>query len=807
MVRPTLNGPFKSIGEGHDSGFLEAEFSEEEILSAIKSCGGNKALGPDGFNMSFFQKCWHIVKEDVFLFMRDFHQNAKLVRGLNSSFIALIPKNENPASLNEYRPINLVGSMYKILAKILSNRLKQVLPRIISETQSAFMRGRNILDGILIANEIVDGWNKARGCGIVLKLDFHKAYDSVNWEFLFSILFNFGFGPKWMSWMKECVASIRTSVLVNRSPTPKFCPQRGLRQGDPLSPFLFIIVAETLNILLGRAKNLGLIKGASVGPSGLQITHLQFADDTILFCEADWAKIVNIKRILRCFEVLSGLRIKFKKSVVYGVGIPDKLGKDLAIRLNCKYQKLPIKYLGLPLGASPSSSRTWLPVIDKCKQKLASWKRRYLSFTGRLTLIKSVLASLPIFYFSIFKMLEIVAKNMESIQSAFLWDDSDLRRKVHLWWWRFGAEENSLWKDVICGKYREPGWAWFPSTERASRLSKIWGDIIRTVASRANLMQFFRSNTVVKIGDGRRIRFWSDCWSEGVCLRDEFPRLYSLSVDKVGYVFMFHSNRDAYGNWVFNFRRPLFAWEEEELSRLLVHLSSTPLLKANVANCLTWNTDTSGCFSVSSAYQWFELGFGSTSLISRSLWKAPSPPRAQFFGWLVWRGRIKSASCGGLRVGAAMGFTRFSSEYSSVMRNDCVFNEVEPNFIALCETVEIRIALWVKSFVPNLNYSVHDLVHNLQQLNRLSAHQVLVFGSTSFISISSAAIDRCFEGLLYCTSLDTAVLVCSGCMLVCWSAACRGTLLLEWKTLLFGDDVEGNAYTMIDPPGADVSQV
>ncbi|CAL5391723.1 unnamed protein product [Camellia sinensis] len=415
-------------------------------------------------------------------------------------------------------------------------------------------------------------------------------------------------------------------------------------------------------------------------------------------------------------------------------------------------------------------------------------------------------------------MPKMVAKKLESIQSAFLWGGLDLRKKVHLvkWkdvsksknigglgvkririmnvclllkWWRFGAEENSLWKDVICRKYRESGWAWFPSTERASRLSKTWADIIHTVASRVDLMQFFRSNVVVKIGDSRRIKFWSDCWSEGECLRDEFPRLYSLSVNKVGSVFMFHNNRDAYGIWVFNFRRPLFAWEEEELSRLLMHLSSTPLLRANVADCLTWNADTSSCFSVLSSYQWFEVSFGSTCLISRSLWKAPASPRAQFFGWLVWRGRIKSASylrrigilnanidvccvfckeveetinhvllhCpfvwliwsyfvrgwglqwaspgsvqsilqwwSGCRMGqlekklwSVIPYAIFWSIWKQ--RNDRVFNGVEPNFVVMCETIKVRIALWFKSAVLALNYSVHDLVHNLQQVKRCLA--------------------------------------------------------------------------------------
>ncbi|XP_028082885.1 uncharacterized protein LOC114284188 [Camellia sinensis] len=151
--RPKLSGPFKNIGGAQVVEQLEAVFTEEAIREVLNSCEGNKAPGPNGFNMSFFKKCWGIVKYDVLQFMREFHQNASLVRGLNSSFIALIPKSDSPSGLNEYRPISLIGSLYKILAKVLANRIKLVMPRIISDVQSAFLGGRHILDGVLIANE------------------------------------------------------------------------------------------------------------------------------------------------------------------------------------------------------------------------------------------------------------------------------------------------------------------------------------------------------------------------------------------------------------------------------------------------------------------------------------------------------------------------------------------------------------------------------------------------------------------------------------------------------------------------------
>ncbi|XP_028064073.1 uncharacterized protein LOC114267248 [Camellia sinensis] len=205
-----------------------------------------------------------------------------------------------------------------------------------------------------------------------------------------------------------------------------------LRQGDPLSHFLFNTVAEGLNILMEKAKEEGLLRGVKVGPNELILSHLQFVDDTTILCEADWEEIVAVKRILRCFELMSSLKINFYKSIVYGVGVRDNLVKVFVTKLNCLSQKLPMNYLGLPLGANLRRMSTWKPMVDKFKSKLASWKKRYLSFVGRLTLIKSVLSSLPIYFLSIFKMPVGIAKSLDIIQANFLWGVSEIRKKVHL---------------------------------------------------------------------------------------------------------------------------------------------------------------------------------------------------------------------------------------------------------------------------------------------------------------------------------------------------------------------------------------
>lgn len=321
--RPQLGGTFNLVQGSCGFDKLEAMFSEAEIKGAVMACDGNKTPGPNGFNMGCFQKFWKVMRCDVINFFNEFHKNGKLVEGINSSFITLIPK-ENPKWVTDYRPISLVGSIYKILAKLLSHRLKEVMPHIISETQTTFLSGRNILDGVLIANEVVDGWKKAKKKGLIIKLDFEKAYDSINWGFLFCMTSQYGSGNKWISWIKECVTSARISVLVNGSPTEEFSPQKGLRQGAPLSPFLFNLVTEGLHILLSRAQALGLVQGVKVGSNGVILSHLPFADDSLLFCAAEVDDVRNLKRVLRCFKVLSGLRINYHKSVVCGVGVPDE---------------------------------------------------------------------------------------------------------------------------------------------------------------------------------------------------------------------------------------------------------------------------------------------------------------------------------------------------------------------------------------------------------------------------------------------------------------------------------------------------
>jgi hypothetical protein len=203
--------------------------------------------------------------------------------------VTLIPKKQNAVDIRDFRPISLIGSVYKILAKVLANRLRRVLDGLVSESQNAFVGGRQTLDSVLIANECLDSRIKSRILGVVCKLDIEKAYDHVNWDCLLYLLNRMGFGSKWIQWIRTCISTVCFSVMINGSPSGFLGSSRGIRQGDPLSPLLFLLVMEVLSRMLRKTEEAGLIKGFQAGKSpgeGISVSHLLFADDTIVFCDA-----------------------------------------------------------------------------------------------------------------------------------------------------------------------------------------------------------------------------------------------------------------------------------------------------------------------------------------------------------------------------------------------------------------------------------------------------------------------------------------------------------------------------------------
>ena len=208
---------------------LEEVFTEEEVLSALSDLNGDKAPGPNGFPLSFWQSCWEFVKEEVMGFLKEFHEHGRFVKSLNSTFLVLIPKKAGAKDLRDFRPISLVGGLYKLLAKVLVNRLKKVVGNVVSSAQNAFVEGRQILDAALIANEAIDSLLKRNESGVLCKLDIEKGYDYLNWNFWLFMMQSMGFGEKGTGWIYWCISTATFSVLINGTPTGFFKSSRGLR--------------------------------------------------------------------------------------------------------------------------------------------------------------------------------------------------------------------------------------------------------------------------------------------------------------------------------------------------------------------------------------------------------------------------------------------------------------------------------------------------------------------------------------------------------------------------------------------------
>ncbi|RVW74273.1 Transposon TX1 uncharacterized 149 kDa protein [Vitis vinifera] len=445
---------------------LELPFTEAEIYAALMGMNGDKAPGPDGFTVAFWQNCWEIVKEDVLDMFKEFYDQNSFIKSLNHTFLVLIPKKGGAEDLGDYGPISLLGGLYKLLAKVLANRLKKIIDKVISPDQNAFIKGRQILDGSLIANEVL-----------------HKM----------------GFGSKWIGWMWSCISTIKYSMLVNGVPAGFFSSSKGLRQGDPLSPYLFIMGMEVLSALISRAVEGGFIYGCRIWKGRGQpvnITHLLFADDTIVFCEAKKESLLEVEGAL-----------------------------DMAAEIGCKVGQLPTVYLGLPLGAPNRASSVWDGVEEKMRRKLALWKRHFLSKGGRITLIKSTLASIPL----------------------------------------FARAKEELWKKVLEAKYGKEEFGW--RTKKANGVFGVgvWKEILKEST-------WCWDNMVFKVRKGNKVRFWIDPWCGNNVLSEAFPDLFSMAVQRNATVEDYWDQNLSQGGWSLRLLRDFNDWELGLVDNMLVEL-------------------------------------------------------------------------------------------------------------------------------------------------------------------------------------------------------------------------------------------
>jgi len=285
---------------------------EEEIRFALNQMHPLKSPGLDGYSAGFYQNSWDTVGSDVSRAALHFLNGGPFEAAINSTNLCLIPKVTSPTLVKDYRPISLCNVLYKIISKVLANRLKLVLSSIISLEQSAFIPGRLITDNILVAFETLhtmDTRLKGNEGFMPMKLDMSKAYARLDWDFLEAMLRKLGFASWWINLLMPCVRTVTYSIIINGQTHGHIVPKRGLRQGDPLSPYFFTICAKAMSSMLHNSVRRGDITGIPISRGGTRINHLLFADDSLLFCHANLQEWRHIQGLLARYEAASSQQL------------------------------------------------------------------------------------------------------------------------------------------------------------------------------------------------------------------------------------------------------------------------------------------------------------------------------------------------------------------------------------------------------------------------------------------------------------------------------------------------------------------
>ncbi|KAJ0788215.1 putative RNA-directed DNA polymerase [Helianthus annuus] len=649
-----------------EASLLVEGFSKEEIKNAVSECGSDRAPGPDGFNFKFIKHFWDIFEDDFFKVLNEFYVSGTISRGCASAFITLIPKVNDPVSLNEFRPISLVSAINKVISKVLANRLKKVLGSVISVNQSAFLKGKFILDGPLIINEVINWIKKRKKKAFLLKLDFEKAYDNVNWGFILSVMRQMGFPALWCKWIFGVLSSARAAVLVNGSPTFDFQCQKGMRQGDPLSPFLFLLVMEVLSCCIFKAVDIRAVLGVQLPNDGPILSHLFYADDALII--GDWSElnVLNVIRILRGFYLCSGLKINLAKSSFFGIGVPASDVEVLAAAVGCKVDKIPFVYLGIPVGANMNRVASWRPVFEVVEKRLSLWKAKVLSIGGRVTLIKSVLECIPNYFLSLYRAPVGVISKLETMFRKFLWGGSLEEKKTHWvgwdrvaspidcgglgirslgsinislllkWAWRFKSEKGNLWVNVISAiHYDRRGLDFLPV--KAS-LGGTWGKIAKLASTPLLSGDSFKNVMRGRVGNGSDTLFWLDPWLCNVPLKECFPNLFRLEKNKEcvvrSRIVRSISNPEAKWDWI---QPPDSNIELAEWMDLNSKLRDIVL--SDGFDKWVWLGDDNGEFSVGSVKRMLDKN---RDFSSRYVWEWSSwvPLKCNLFAWRAEMERI-----------------------------------------------------------------------------------------------------------------------------------------------------------------------
>jgi mannosylglycoprotein endo-beta-mannosidase len=357
-------------------------FTEEEVRNAINQMPGDKAPGPDGFTGAFFKRCWGIIKDDIMKVVHLFEAlHSENFHWLNSANIVLVPKKDGAEEVTDFRPISLIHAIAKIVAKMIANRLAPLMNELVSNAQSAFIKKRSIHDNFLYVKNLATRLHRNKTPALLFKLDIRKAFDSVRWDYIIDLLQRRGFPSRFRNWIVALLFTATSRVLLNGVAGAPMRHGRGLRQGDPLSPLLFVLAIDPLSQILEIASAHGLLH--KIRGRGNVLRTSLYADDAAVFVAPLKHDIQNLEAILHSFGEVTGLCTNFQKSSVVPIRCGDVDLDDILQGMPATRASFPLRYLGLPLSVRALKRVDFLHLEDKCVGKLPTWNGKLITTAGR----------------------------------------------------------------------------------------------------------------------------------------------------------------------------------------------------------------------------------------------------------------------------------------------------------------------------------------------------------------------------------------------------------------------------------------
>nr|GEU82219.1 hypothetical protein [Tanacetum cinerariifolium] len=563
--------------------------SNEEIKLALFDIDGNKASGPDE---------------------------------INATVTSLVPKVDAPSKVSDYRPIACCNVFYKIISKVICNRLKGVLGFLVDENQSAFIPSRQISDNIMLSQELMRNYHRNRGpAKCAFKIDIEKAYDFMEWVFLSSSLKHFGFPELMVKWIMNCITSTSFTVNANGDHTGFFKGKQGLRQGDPLSPYLFTLVMEVFNIVLRREIDKNRAFRYHWQCKEIKLTHLCFADDLLLFCNGDSCSVVVLKKPISTFGGLSGLLPNFAKSTVFFGNVREVSRLRILDIMPFRVGSLPVRYLGVPLISKRLYVKDCHLLIDKARKRLLDWKNKSLSFTGRLQLIMSVLSSMQVYWASVFILSSAIANDIERFMRDFLWNYGVFKRGKACVNWN---SKESLWVRWI-NTYRLKGRNFWDVTDNGGACWA-WKKLLR-------YRRVFRSHIFHRIGDGKNTSLWFDNW-HAICPLSDF-----ISKRKI-----FASDLSLGCKVADVIRNGSWEWPSSISNSFdVLSVIPPPVLVHDKFDVVRWKSRNGNLCDFSVSTVWDDIRrYGALVPWAKLVWFSQCIPRHSFMLWLAFLDRLKT---------------------------------------------------------------------------------------------------------------------------------------------------------------------